>query len=98
MLEKLRLRAQYNAGERQKRGYYRSASTKSGNTADRLIQLPESRVDTVVYRCGFVPTIYSARQLVSHGHVKVNGKAVNVPSNRLAENDVVSLRPREMCL
>jgi small subunit ribosomal protein S4 len=91
LLEKQRLRVQYNVGERQMRGYYRSASTKSGNTADRLIQLLESRVDAVVYRCGFAPTIYAARQLVSHGHVQVNGKTVNVPSYRLDENDVVSL-------
>lgn len=94
LLEKQRLRAQYNISERQMRNYFRKAERAVGNTADLLIQLLESRLDAVVYRGGLAPTIYAARQFVSHGHILVNGKRVNIPSYQVKVGDVVSVRQK----
>ena len=76
------------------KGYYVEASRRKGNTAENLVGLLESRLDAVVYRCKFVPTVFAARQFVNHGHVKVNGKRVNVPSYRMKPGDVVEVRER----
>jgi small subunit ribosomal protein S4 len=65
-----------------------------GDTGAHLIGLLERRLDAVVYRSKFVPTVFAARQFVSHGHVKVNGKRVTVPSMRLSVGDVVEVRDR----
>jgi small subunit ribosomal protein S4 len=94
LLEKQRLRAQYNVSERQLRNAFAEASRKSGNTGVRLLQLLELRLDAVVLRAGFVRTIYAARQAVTHGHFLVNGQRVDRPSRRLEPGDVVSLAPR----
>ena len=75
LLEKQRLRFQYNISEKQLQNCYQKAVRKKGNTADILIQLLESRLDALVLRAGFARTIYAARQLVNHGHVQVNGSA-----------------------
>src|SRR5918912_3886980 len=91
LLEKQRLRAQYNVSERQLRNAFAEASRKSGNTGVRLLQLLELRLDAVVLRAGFVRTIYAARQAVTHGHVLVNGKRVDRPSRRVKPGDVISL-------
>ena len=65
-----------------------------GDTSENLISLLESRLDAVVYRMKFVPTVYAARQIVNHGHVLVNGKRVNIPSYRVKEGDKVSLKEK----
>src|SRR5690606_29415538 len=73
---------------------YVEASRRKGNTSENLISLLESRLDAVVYRAKFVPTIFAARQFVNHGHVLVNGKRVNIASYRVKPNDVVEVRER----
>jgi small subunit ribosomal protein S4 len=94
LLEKQRLRAQYNIHEKQMRNYYRKAAQKQGNTVNNLMAMLESRLDAFVLRAGFAPTIYGARQVVNHGHVQVNGKRVNIASYQLGEGDTVSIRPK----
>jgi small subunit ribosomal protein S4 len=98
LVEKQRLRAQYNMSERQMSNAFAEAIRQSGNTGVRLLQLLEMRLDAVVLRGGFVRTIYAARQAVTHGHVRVNGNKVDRPSFRLKPGDVVSLaeKSREM--
>ena len=94
LVEKQRLRAQYNMSERQLSNAFAEAIRQSGNTGVRLLQLLEMRLDAVVLRGGFVRTIYAARQAVTHGHVLVNGHKVDRPSYRLKPGDVVSLADR----
>jgi small subunit ribosomal protein S4 len=91
LVEKQRLRAQYNMSERQMSNAFAEAIRQSGNTGVRLLQLLEMRLDAVVLRGGFVRTIYAARQAVTHGHVRVNGQKVDRPSFRLKPGDVISL-------
>ena len=80
--------------EKQFRRIYAEAERIKGDTGENLIGLLESRLDALVYRAKFVPTIFAARQFVNHGHVKVNGQRVNVPSYRLKAGDVVEVRDR----
>src|SRR5829696_7914092 len=94
LLEKQRLRAQYNISERQLRNAFVEAGRQPGNTGIRLLQLLEMRLDATVLRAGFVRTIYAARQAVTHGHVQVNGRKVDRPSRRLRPGDVVALSER----
>lgn len=95
LLAKQRLRCYYgNVGERQFRRYYKEAMRRKGDNGEILIQLLERRLDAVVYRMMFVPTVFAARQIVSHGHVLVNGKKVNISSYRVREGDVISLREK----
>ncbi|MBD3288127.1 30S ribosomal protein S4 [candidate division KSB1 bacterium] len=94
LLEKQKLRFQYNIHERQMLNYYKKAAQKSGNTSDNLIQLLESRLDSVVYRSGLAPTIYAARQIVNHGHILVNGKQVNLPAYQVQVDDVVTVKEK----
>lgn len=94
LLEKQRLRFQYNISESQMRKAYLAASRMSGSTGDNLVQVLETRLDAVVHRAGFAPTIHAARQYVNHGHFLVNGRKANIPSQRLKPGDVVSVRPR----
>lgn len=94
LLEKQKVRAQYNISEKQMRSNYQEAVRQKGNTVELLIQLLERRLDTFVYRAGFAPTIYAARQAVSHVHFEVNGKKVNIPSYKIGLNDVVSVRAK----
>jgi small subunit ribosomal protein S4 len=94
LLEKQRLRLQYNISENQMRKAYKEATRLTGNTADLLVQLLESRLDALVFRAGFAPTIYAARQYVSHGHILVNGKRVNIPSYKVKVNDVISIKEK----
>src|SRR5579885_3099701 len=89
---KQKLKGYYgNITERQFRKYYQDASRRQGDTGENMIGLLESRLDTVVYRSKFVPTPCAARQLVSHGHVKVNGKRVTVASYMVKEGDTLEL-------
>ena len=92
---KQKLKGYYgNINERQFRNIYRKASLTRGDTGENLIGLLERRLDTVVYRSKFVPTVFSARQFVNHGHVTVNGKKVNISSYLLKENDVVQVKEK----
>jgi small subunit ribosomal protein S4 len=80
------------------RNYFREATRMSGNTADNLIHLLETRLDAVVLRGGLAPTIYAARQYVSHGHIEVNGRRVNIPSYHVEVGDVVSVQDKSRTL
>ncbi|NNF42824.1 MAG: 30S ribosomal protein S4 [Phycisphaerales bacterium] len=92
--EKQKLRHHYSVLEKQFRRYVDKASRSKGNTGDVLLQLLEKRLDNVVRRAGFVRTIWAARQMVTHGHVLVNGKKVDRPSFSLRVGDTISLRDR----
>jgi small subunit ribosomal protein S4 len=98
LMEKQRLRVQYNIQERQLRNYFRKAVRRTGNTADNLIQLLESRLDAIVYRGGLARTIYAARQYVTHRHVTVNGQLINIPSYQVQVGDVVAVKPKSQSL
>ncbi len=86
--------------EKQFKRAYKEASSMKGDTSQNLIGLLEQRLDMVVYRAKFTPTIFSARQLVSHGHIRVNGVKCNVASRKVQPGDVVSLsdKAKEMLL
>jgi small subunit ribosomal protein S4 len=92
---KQKLRGYYgNITERQFRGIYEEAIRMRGDSGAHLIGLLERRLDTVVYRAKLVPTVFAARQFVNHGHVKVNGKRVTVPSYRLKVDDTVEVKDK----
>jgi len=80
--------------EKQFRKIYGEAERVRGDTGEMLIGLLERRLDAVIYRAKFVPTVFAARQFVNHGHVLVNGKRVNIASYRVAEGDVISVREK----
>ena len=80
--------------EKQFRRIYAEAERLKGDTGENLIGLLERRLDAVVYRAKFVPTVFAARQFVNHGHVEVNGQRVNIPSYRVKEGDVISVREK----
>jgi small subunit ribosomal protein S4 len=90
--EKQKVKRIYGIAERQFRGYYFKASRMKGVTGDNLIQLLERRLDNVVYRMGFASDHAESRQLVRHGHFKVNGRRVNIPSYLVRSNDVVEVQ------
>jgi small subunit ribosomal protein S4 len=94
LLEKQRLRLQYNLSEKHMTKYYAQAVAIDGNTGDIFMQLLEQRLDAVVYRSGFAPTIYASRQYVGHGHILVNGKKVDVASCKVKVGDVVSIKEK----
>ncbi len=95
LIAKQKLRIYYgNITEKQFRRIYAEASRRKGNTAENLIGLLESRLDAVVYRSKFVPTPFAARQFVNHGHVKVNGRRVNISSYLVKPGDVIELREK----
>ncbi len=92
---KQKLKGYYgNLTEKQFARTYAEAARRKGNTAESLIALLEARLDAVVYRAKFVPTVFAARQFVNHGHVLVNGKRVNIASYRVKVGDVVTVRER----
>jgi len=93
--EKQKLRGYYgNITEKQFRRIYADAIRIKGDSSENLVKLLESRLDTIVYRLNFAPTVFAARQLVNHKHVTVNGKTVNIASYRCKEGDVVELRAK----
>lgn len=98
LTQKQLLRATYNIRERQMQNYYTLALKSRGNSAERLLQLLETRLDALVLRAGFAPTIYAARHYVSYGHIQVNGEWVNIPSYRVKPGDVISIRPKSQKL
>jgi small subunit ribosomal protein S4 len=91
LLEKQKLRAIYGVGERQMRVYYDHASRKTGVTGEELIRQLETRLDAVVLRLGFALTQRQARQLVSHGHVRVDGRRLDVPSAQVKPGQTLAL-------
>jgi len=93
---KQKLKGYYgNITEKQFRKYYAEAVRRKGDTGENLIELLERRLDAVVYRAKFVPTVFAARQFVNHGHVTVNGKKVNIPSFRVSPGDIIEVRGKE---
>ena len=92
--EKQKVKRIYGLLERQFRNYYKKASNRKGNTGENLLQMLEARLDNVVYRMGFAVTRASARQLVSHRGVLVNGKYVNLPSYAVKAGDAITLSER----
>ena len=92
LIEKQKLRYFYGLMERQFRGVYQKALKRRGVTGEQMLQILETRLDNVVYHLGFATTRAAARQMVSHGHVKVNNRKVNVPSYALKVNDVIEVR------
>ena len=92
---KQKLKAYYgNINERQFRNIYKKASMLKGDTSENLIGLLERRLDAIIYRAKFSTTIFSARQLINHGHVKVNGKKVNIASYSVKEEDSIEIRDK----
>ena len=92
---KQKLKAYYgNINERQFRNIYRKAITKKGDTTENLIGLLESRLDTVIYRAKFTPTVFAARQLINHGHIRVNKKKVNISSYLVKESDLIEVKEK----
>ncbi len=90
---KQKLKGYYgNISEKQFRKIYDTATRLKGNTIENLIALLESRLDAIVYRAKFVPTVFAARQFVNHGHVKVNGRRVNIPSYRCRPGDIIEIK------
>jgi small subunit ribosomal protein S4 len=89
--EKQKAKNTYGLQERQFRNYFEKATRKVGNTGSFLVQMLEMRLDNVVFRAGFAKSRSSARQLVGHGNIKVNGKKVNIPSFQAKPGDVISL-------
>lgn len=92
--EKQKLRYHYNVLEKQFRRYMDDAKRLKGNTGAVLLQLLEQRLDNIVRRAGVVRTIWAARQMVAHGHVKVNGRKTDRPSFHVGVGDVVSFKPK----
>jgi small subunit ribosomal protein S4 len=98
---KQKLKGYYgNINERQFRKYYEAARNKTGDTGEHMVGMLERRLDAIVFRAKFAPTPFAARQLVSHGHVTVNGKRVTIASYPVKEGAVVELKPkaRDMAL
>ncbi|WP_259780470.1 30S ribosomal protein S4 [Aestuariispira ectoiniformans] len=95
LMAKQKLKGYYgNIGEKKFKKYYAEAVRRRGDTGENLIGLLEQRLDAVIYRAKFVPTVFAARQFVNHGHVRVNGKKVNIASYMVKEGDVVSVRDK----
>ena len=96
---KQKLKSYYgNINERQFRNVYRKAIKKKGNTTENLVGILERRLDTVIYRAKFAPTVFSARQLINHGHFKVNKKKVNVSSYLVKEEDLIEVKDKSKAL
>jgi small subunit ribosomal protein S4 len=83
-----------NMNERQFRNVYRKAIQKKGNTTENLVGFLERRLDTVAYRAKFATTVFSARQLINHGHIKINGKKVNIPSYLVKAEDTIEIKDK----
>ncbi len=95
LMAKQKLKGYYgNIGEKQFRRYYAEAVRLRGDTGQNLVGLLERRLDAVIYRAKFVPTVFAARQFVNHGHILVNGKRVNIPSYLVKEGDVIEIKQK----
>ena len=99
LMAKQKLKGYYgNIGERQFRKLYAEAARRRGDTGENLIELLERRLDAVVYRMKLAPTVFAARQFVNHGHVKVNGRRVNIASFLVKDNDVIEVKEKSKLL
>ena len=96
--EKQKAKYTYGILEKQFKNTFEKASRKKGITGEVLLQLIEARLDNVVFRLGIAPTRNAARQLVSHGHIEVNGTVVNIPSFSLKPNDIINVREKSKSL
>ena len=95
LMAKQKLKGYYgNVTEKQFRRYYKEAQRIAGDTSENLIGILETRLDAVVYRMKFVPTVFSSRQFINHGHIRVNGVKVNIPSFLVKEGDIVTVREK----
>jgi len=95
LMAKQKLKGYYgNIGEKQFRRYYQEAVRRRGDTGENLVELLERRLDATIYRMKFVPTVFSARQFVNHGHVRVNGKRVTIPSFQVRDGDVIEVKQK----
>ena len=95
LMAKQKLKGYYgNIGERQFRKLYEEASRRRGDTGENLIELLERRLDAVIYRMKLAPTVFASRQFVNHGHVKVNGRRVNISSFLVKDNDVIEVKDK----
>jgi len=94
--EKQKARYTYGVMEKQFRRYYAEAASRAGKTGDTLLQILESRLDNVIYRAGLTRTRRAARQLVTHGHFEVNGVRVDVPSYRVEQYDIITVRKQSV--
>ena len=92
LVEKQKLRYYYGLMEKQFRGVYEKALKRRGVTGEQMLQILETRLDNVVYHLGFANTRAAARQMVGHGHMKVNGRKVGIPSYALRVNDIIEVR------
>jgi small subunit ribosomal protein S4 len=92
LIEKQKLRYFYGLQERQFRGVYEKALKRRGVTGEQMLQILETRLDNIVYHLGFATTRAAARQMVAHGHVKVNGRKVSIPSYAVKVNDVIEAK------
>src|SRR3954453_20601174 len=96
--EKQKLKRFYGVLERQFRRYFELASRSPENTGEQLLSIMERRLDNIVHRLGFAPSRYSARQLVSHGHIQLNGKACDIPSLLVKPGDTITVKSRPRSL
>lgn len=92
--EKQKAKFVYGVLEKQFRGYFQRAKAMPGVTGDNLMQILESRLDNIIFRLGFAKTRKEARQIVTHGHIQVNGRRVDIPSFRVRPGDLVSVAPK----
>lgn len=94
-MAKQKLKGYYgNISEKAFRKYYEEASSRRGDTSENLISILETRLDAVVYRMKIVPTVFSSRQIINHGHILVNGRRVSVASYRVQEGDVIEVKEK----
>jgi small subunit ribosomal protein S4 len=94
LVEKQKLRAIYGVGERQFRGYFERAERKTGVTGEELLRQLETRADSVVLRLGFALTMRQARQLVTHGHIEIDGRRIDVPSMQVRAGQTIGVREK----
>ncbi|MAG22704.1 MAG: 30S ribosomal protein S4 [Alphaproteobacteria bacterium] len=95
LMAKQKLKGYYgNITERQFRRLYGEAAQRKGDTGENLVELLERRLDAVIYRMKFVPTVFAARQFINHGHIQVNGKRVNIASFRVKDGDVITVKEK----
>ncbi|HJO88804.1 MAG: 30S ribosomal protein S4 [Alphaproteobacteria bacterium] len=95
LMAKQKLKGYYgNITERQFRHLYGEAAQRKGDTGENLVELLERRLDAVIYRMKFVPTVFAARQFINHGHIRVNGRRVNISSFRVKDDDVITVREK----
>jgi small subunit ribosomal protein S4 len=99
MRAKQKLKGYYgNITEKQFKKIFKEAERIKGDTSENLIGLLERRLDAIVYRAKFVPTVFAARQFINHGHVKVNGKRVNISSYRVKTTDIIEIKDKSRSL